>query len=865
MVYKYLIAIAALITVAMLISFLPGHIKQNTAITSIKGFGTYIVNDNGTNFILINGTGTTTNLTLPPTNKFYYSVSLIGTGCSTSGSSPTLINDFYYNNQNSETDFPSNEYLYRANNNAVCSGYAGGSAQTLANNTFVNTLAQKNNRNYANEPNNIGMTTFFVGTNTSFVNGNATATYGSNFILLPIQKGEAVLFLQGNYASGETPTIPSTYFNCPYQVFVQKGAYENPSTFSICYSVYTGTANLSGFTQSTTAILIQQQQTLTFSSTFSYISSSSVVPACYYNNPYKPLVYVNGTLESVTEGSPTQINSSGNLARFDSLYGYGGHNYRNNSGASYQILPNGQLNKPDLWITVPKSLSWIYTPINSLITNGAYQAFGTIPFNPAELAQATLFYSDQQYLISKVGQIQTAVDYLTGSIQGATYTELYQNGTVEQLLKPVFNFTALLSNSTRLLYTNITLQIRIPSNFSTSNISQITDPNLTISYGTDIPNSNYYFYIMPAAYYKEVAAHAANDTYILGTNSTHSGIVYTIPLNKSQIKLVKDTDGFINLNVPAILVFNLNNSDPTGGYYNNVNKSFTAMYYAASYKFSYKIAAPQYTVSLLNAGSKINVTYDSGNTTVMSVYNSKENMSYLDTLNGNSYNSNILLWSYNLNDITYNLEFTSLLNSKLWTSNSIINYNGKNYTTGSNGYINVPVTAGSKINFIDYVFYNTGYEKVQYTNFVTMPYNPCDPITTYAYSLSNTAYINGTIIGTVTGTGQNKTSTGSTGPSTTTPPSNIMSLSYWEYQLKEWGILFGSIIVMGLIAFKFGVDKKGVQNPQVMAIAAIIFVALNLFGLAEGLGNIYITGILVFLAAIIMFEMLLKIFHRGGN
>ena len=865
MVYKYLIAIAALITVAMLISFLPGHIKQNTAITSIKGFGTYIVNDNGTNFILINGTGTTTNLTLPPTNKFYYSVSLIGTGCSISGSSPTLINDFYYNNQNSETDFPSNEYLYRANNNALCSGYAGGSAQTLANNTFVNTLAQKNNRNYANEPSNIGMTTFFVGTNTSFVNGNATATYGSNFILLPIQKGEAVLFLQGNYASGETPTIPSTYFNCPYQVFVQKGANENPSTFSICYSVYTGTANLSGFTQSTTAILIQQQQTLTFSSTFSYISSSGVVPACYYNNPYKPLVYVNGTLESVTENSFKLINTSGGLARYDSVYGFGGHNYRNASGPSYQILPNGQLNKPDLWITVPNSVSYIDTALDDeMYTGGGSPIFSTLLFNPAQLSQATLFYVNQSSIITKVGQIETAVDYLTGAVRGASYTQVYANGSIEQLGKPVFSFTALLSNSTRLLYSNITLDIRIPTNFSTDNISQIRDPNLTISYGDIVPNSDYYFYIMPAAYYKEIAAHAANDTYILGSNSTHSGIVYTIPLNKSQIQLVKDTNGFINLHVPAVLVFNLNNTNPAGGYYNNVNKTFTAAYYAATYKMSYEIAAPQYTVSLLNAGSKINVTYDSGNTTIMSVYNSKENMSYLDTLSGNNYNSNILLWSYNLEDITYNLEFTSLLNSKLWTSNSIVNYAGKNYTIGSNGYINIPVPAGSTINFIDYVFYNTGYKKVQYTNFVTVPYNPCDPITNYAYSLSNTANINGTIIGTVTGTGQNKTGTGSSGPSVT-PPSNITSLSYWEYQLKQWGLLFGSIIVMGLIAFKFGVDKKGVQNPQVMAIAAIIFVALNLFGLAEGLGNIYITGILVFLAAIIMFEMLLKIFHRGGN
>lgn len=851
MVYKYLIAIAALITVAMLISFLPGHIKQNTAITSIKGFTAYTLN--GLNYDAIYTNGGTQLLKLPSHNKFYYAVSFATISSGTYYGSGLDVNFQYTDNADANTTYPKANTFYSSSqgNNPYLTFQASG----------LDVINTSNVSGYYSSPYTTydvynGVNTqfaVFIGVNSTFTTLTTNSTY--NYSFMPVKNQFFIIM-------GSQSISYSSNLDCT-----------NIGSFGIAYVCYAKEPVLTWAGSNSInnnhfyiTILAQQPQTLTFSSTFSYISSSGVVPACYYNNPYKPLVYVNGTLESVTEGSPTQINSSGNLARFDSLYGYGGHNYRNNSGASYQILANGQLNKPDLWITVPKSLSWIYTPINSLVTNGGYQSFSTIPFNPAELAQATLFYSDQQYLITKLSQIQTAVDYLTGSIQGATYTELYQNGTVEQLLKPVFSFTALLSNSTRLLYTNITLQIRIPSNFSTSNISQITDPNLTISYGTDIPNSNYYFYIMPAAYYKEVAAHAANNTYILGTNSTHSGIVYTIPLNKSQIKLVKDTDGFINLNVPAILVFNLNNSDPTGGYYNNVNKSFTAMYYAASYKFSYKIAAPQYTVSLLNAGSKINVTYDSGNTTVMSVYNSKENMSYLDTLNGNSYNSNILLWSYNLNDITYNLEFTSLLNSKLWTSNSIINYNGKNYTTGSNGYINVPVTAGSKINFIDYVFYNTGYEKVQYTNFVTMPYNPCDPITTYAYSLSNTAYINGTIIGTVTGTGQNKTSTGSTGPSTTTtPPSNIMSLSYWEYQLKEWGILFGSIIVMGLIAFKFGVDKKGVQNPQVMAIAAIIFVALNLFGLAEGLGNIYITGILVFLAAIIMFEMLLKIFHRGGN
>lgn len=851
MVYKYLIAIAALITVAMLISFLPGHIKQNTAITSIKGFGVII---NNSNILIQNNSQTTSSestLFLSPGYKQYFYIGMENNGICAVGSVPKFTGFEYTTNSGTNTTYPTYNIIEDYNIVPSC-GNTDGNALIMLNNTNLSTTFQNQTKAYFFS--NVYAQQTGIATNIIFTNKTSLSD-SKSYLQGSFQKGQKFIFI------GNSNPFSTAIANCTSIASVSGHMAE------YCTALATTNFNLSvGSTNyQETLFLVQQQQTLTFSSTFSYISSSGVVPACYYNNPYKPLVYVNGTLESVTEGSPTQINSSGNLARFDSLYGYGGYNYRNNSGASYQILANGQLNKPDLWITVPKSLSWIYTPINSLVTNGGYQSFSTIPFNPAELAQATLFYSDQQYLITKLSQIQTAVDYLTGSIQGATYTELYQNGTVEQLLKPVFSFTALLSNSTRLLYTNITLQIRIPSNFSTDNISQITDPNLTISYGTDIPNSNYYFYIMPAAYYKEVAAHAANDTYILGTNSTHSGIVYTIPLNKSQIKLVKDTDGFINLNVPAILVFNLNNSDPTGGYYNNVNKSFTAMYYAASYKFSYKIAAPQYTVSLLNAGSKINVTYDSGNTTVMSVYNSKENMSYLDTLNGNSYNSNILLWSYNLNDITYNLEFTSLLNSKLWTSNSIINYNGKNYTTGSNGYINVPVTAGSKINFIDYVFYNTGYEKVQYTNFVTMPYNPCDPITTYAYSLSNTAYINGTIIGTVTGTGQNKTGTGSTGPSTTTPPSNIMSLSYWEYQLKEWGILFGSIIVMGLIAFKFGVDKKGVQNPQVMAIAAIIFVALNLFGLAEGLGNIYITGILVFLAAIIMFEMLLKIFHRGGN
>lgn len=856
MVYKYLIAIA-IITIAMLLAFLPAHVKQTTAITSVKGFTTYGNAGYYDNLVLINASTQATGsypLSLP--SQYNTVIGFFVEGFTNPYPPANLL---YTNSQTGVND----TLPY------VCSNSGDDISQTC----LYNFTDVKNNL-YPNKAymditsgNYASVDTGLIGLAGSFENISQAPSFqysNGKWYSFEGSKGQKLVFISDTSAS--FPGAFTSCYNTEYSSY-DSSLNEQANLYLYVCNI-TANANINITTNAKFPLLdifVQKPQTLTFSSTFSYISPNGIANACYYNNPYKPLVYVNGTLASVTENSFKLINPSGVLARYDSVYGFGGHNYRNASGPSYQILPNGQLNKPDLWITVPNSVSYIDTALDDeMYTGGGSPIFSTLLFNPAQLSQATLFYVNQSSIITKVGQIETAVDYLTDAVQGASYTQVYANGSIEQLGKPVFSFTALLSNSTRLLYSNITLDIRIPTNFSTDNISQIRDPNLTISYGDIVPNSDYYFYMMPAAYYKEIAAHAANDTYILGSNSTHSGIVYTIPLNKSQIQLVKDTNGFINLHVPAVLVFNLNNTNPAGGYYNNVNKTFTAAYYAATYKMSYEIAAPQYTVSLLNAGSKINVTYDSGNTTIMSVYNSKENMSYLDTLSGNNYNSNILLWSYNLEDITYNLEFTSLLNSKLWTSNSIVNYAGKNYTIGSNGYINIPVPAGSTINFIDYVFYNTGYKKVQYTNFVTVPYNPCDPITNYAYSLSNTANINGTIIGTVTGTGQNKTGTGSSGPSVT-PPSNITSLSYWEYQLKQWGLLFGSIIVMGLIAFKFGVDKKGVQNPQVMAIAAIIFVALNLFGLAEGLGNIYITGILVFLAAIIMFEMLLKIFHRGGN
>lgn len=771
---------------------------------------------------------------------------------------PVYLYPSYYNSTGKLNSLPTVIY----NNNAYGNSYYDW-GYSLTNLSEQNNLLSTLYQNYTTAVVNQGgagysadgedFNIYFIQTNNTLINYSAYGLkYNSTSGILTgyIPKGEKIIFVgQNSFAVPSVIQRTNLSSQSHSYIFIANVTQSNVYTFSV------GTGPMQ--------LYLLAPSTLSFSSIFSYISPSGTQNACYYNNPYTPLLWINGTKVTVQEGTPITINTSGGLDKFDSVYGFGGHNYQNGSGATYQLLPTAApLNKPDLWITVPHSVSWINTVTYALVQNGGgFPTFGTIPFNTESLAAATLFYSNQTTLISKVGQIQTATDYLSAAIEGATYNVEYSNKTFAQ--QPVFNFTGLLSNSSRILYTNITLDLRIPTNFSTSNTSQIVDPNLTINYGATIPNTHYYFYIMPSAYYPEIAAHAANDTYILGSNSTRSGIVYTIPLNHTQLNITKDNDGFINIHVPAVLVFNLNNSNGSG-YYENVNKTFTADYYAASYKFSYKIASPIFKVSILNGGKVINATYGSGNSNIINVLDAKENNSFLDKLNGSTYSPNTLIWSFSFSNIHYNLEFSSLLNNKQWTGDSIIDYNNTNYTLGSNGYINVPVSISRPINFIDYVFYNTGYAKVVYNNFALNPYNPCTGVTTYQYTLSNVAFINGTITGSVVNN-PNQTVTGSSGPPPL-PPLTTANLSTIAIDLlKEWGLFFFSLVLIGVIAFKFGIDKKGVQNPQVMAISGILFAGINLFGLAEGLGNIYVTGVMTFLSAIIVFQMLYKLLGPRGS
>jgi hypothetical protein len=212
---------------------------------------------------------------LPNANKFYYAIST-GSG-NIINNALNLIYGVYYNNSNLLTDFPSNRYFYQSDN-------AFGSSFVFHSNSFINnagisTLAQQQNRNYM-ELSGTGITTLFLATNISFENLNKIATFGSDFVVIPMVKGQIFLFDQFDATATAYPT---TYFNCVYSA----------NDLSICYAKLTTTANISGLSTGNFAGLVQMPTQLTFTSSFSYISPSGQIPACFLDYPLKPVLTIN--------------------------------------------------------------------------------------------------------------------------------------------------------------------------------------------------------------------------------------------------------------------------------------------------------------------------------------------------------------------------------------------------------------------------------------------------------------------------------------------------------------------------------------------------------------------------------------------
>jgi hypothetical protein len=594
-------------------------------------------------------------------------------------------------------------------------------------------------------------------------------------------------------------------------------------------------------------LIAQAPPTLSFQSSLSYISPSGVLPACYYNNPFEPTVFLNGSLVQV---STTHLisNFSGAPLWNTDPYLFGNQTYRNGTNPFYQILP-GTDSVKSVWVRTPDDLAQVWEmklyPSTTQIMN----------FVPSSLYDNLVLYTNTSSPVSAPSQIDTAVNFLSGAILGSSLLDaaLPQGGLL-------FQYTATLSNQTRLTSDNITIQVTIPTNYSTNNLSEITPKNLSLNYSVSTSSSQYYYYVLSSEYYSLIAKHEANESYILGSGSNHSGLAYTVNFNASGIKLISDVKGVLTLDLPAILIFNLNNSNPSGGYYQNTNISFNETYRPASMHFSYSYLGDVFHVSVpLNLGKTLNVTYDSGSDNVLNTMTLLQNVSYLDTLNSSSdsYSSNFLTWSLNP-EALYILKLRSVLNGETWTSNTLINYNGKNYS--GTEYIPINAFSASNIKFTAFIFYNTKYLKLNYS-LDTNAFNPCDPITAFNYTLINSVTVNGSISGKISGT--NSTSNSSSTPTQPTTPTPKM-VSALDSALTSWGIFFVSLIVLGMVAFGAALDK-GKANETAMMVGMVFFVAINLFGLVTGYGNNYVEGILIIVVALLIFESARHIFGPRGS
>ena len=70
---------------------------------------------------------------------------------------------------------------------------------------------------------------------------------------------------------------------------------------------------------------------------------------------------------------------------------------------------------------------------------------------------------------------------------------------------------------------------------------------------------------------------------------------------------------------------------------------------------------------------------------------------------------------------------------------------------------------------------------------------------------------------------------------------------------------------MGVIAFEFGMDKKGRENPQVIFVGIAIALGVNLFSLAIGYGNTYVAGGMIVILALLMVFAAQKVLHPDSR
>jgi Trk-type K+ transport system membrane component len=164
------------------------------------------------------------------------------------------------------------------------------------------------------------------------------------------------------------------------------------------------------------------------------------------------------------------------------------------------------------------------------------------------------------------------------------------------------------------------------------------------------------------------------------------------------------------------------------------------------------------------------------------------------------------------------------------------------------------------IEFKAFYKYNLG--EISQNDYYQVPvFNPCYPQTVYYNAISSQVLANGTIVTNITRIGGNSSGGSVSHNSTSGPPPSVTGLtgSSMENSLIAWSSYIGTLAVMGIMLFFFGVDKRSKkENSAVIIMTAVLgIVALSaeyVFGLLTPINWLYyLTLFLVVLGMVLMF------------
>ncbi|MEM3846356.1 MAG: hypothetical protein QXU98_11735 [Candidatus Parvarchaeota archaeon] len=713
-------------------------------------------------------------------------------------------------------DIQTEVYLSNPNNLITMNGFAQGNADEVATTIPFQTIYTLNNSQPGNVKISINQTSLII----ILTAGPYQATYGAY-------------------------EIPSA-LNCSAYLNTNGGS-EFQTDAYLCYSTTSApeTILLSGNTSADSydaniAILkanyvSYENANFNFSSTFSYIAPLNTIPYCAYEYSYLPNTYLNGH----------QIHPIAS----------------NSSYANYTEYP---------FIAIPYGVSPLpRAPYISVVNT--YSGNLTIPYTNIELSSthqyATNLNTDVISIYSAVNKSFNINDSLSGlnflnlsdgqkftmipdSIGLFGYTYQNNNDSLYPLIST--NYT----NDNKTIYVSnknpIELQIQYPIPLLLQNTSDFSIKKANLILATGSTNNRLrYVSINKQKTTNAYASLTPSITSIVNypsTNAGYRGEYIVFEYNISNLTLMQNSSGLTSGILSAYAGLTIQNF---------------------SFNMSYPNGFYTYTYSTPSLPSNISLNFTSTQPDIIELNNQHFYATKLNLSSNREYYipSPSLSWTYTSNAV-YTLSFKTYLNGNVWTSNSKLEYNGVNYSIGSNGLINIPSVASNSI-FNFEVFYTANNQVISDSGSLETPvFNPCDPIYQYYYTNSISYYANSTIVSKTTNTNSStivSNSTSSSSSSSSSPKSpapslkNLMTgiqtafgMSFLNVGVFSFTLTSGFLyLVVGLVVFGLTEYYIG-QKKKNTLIGLIVFAVWLLIGMMTLLIPLFISVLVLLIIGVIL-------------